>query len=380
MPKFVGVSLKTVAGRADSTGGAAAGTGVGEVTMAVTNGVVDITAPPFARRFGTLIRERRLATGDSIRSIARGSAGELTVRMLRDIEDALVPLDHGLVSLVASCYGADLAAILPERLSIAISDDGVIRSGPAERHFLPGDEVALLTAYLELVRSMRRQNDSTIVLRRDDIDVLAEHVRQPGSVVVERLLAVMGTSRTQRSAVLALFATGAMVIGLASSAAAGGTDDTTPAVTRGTVESVAPGHAAVALTTDPIDPTDLTDPTGPATARGLAEQRDEVATVLGPAVGPATLRPSTRSTPTAEQQPVPTTTTLPPQHGTAEALAPIDDGGTLDSGTLDGGTVDGGTLDTIAPPPPPAVTFPPIAPYEPPPDQDSGEAPVPSLP
>ena len=372
MPKFVGVSLKTVAGRADSTGGAAAGTGVGEVTMAVTNGVVDITAPPFARRFGTLIRERRLATGDSIRSIARGSAGELTVRMLRDIEDALVPLDHGLVSLVASCYGADLAAILPERLSIAISDDGVIRSGPAERHFLPGDEVALLTAYLELVRSMRRQNDSTIVLRRDDIDVLAEHVRQPGSVVVERLLAVMGTSRTQRSAVLALFATGAMVIGLASSAAAGGTDDATPAVTRGTVESVAPGHAAVALTTDPTDPT---DPTGPATARSLAEQRDEVATVLGPAVGPATPRPSTRSTPTAEQQPVPTTTTLPPQPGTAEALAPIDDGGTLDSGTLDGGS-----LDTIAPPPPPAVTFPPIAPYEPPPDQDSGEAPVPSLP
>jgi pSer/pThr/pTyr-binding forkhead associated (FHA) protein len=42
--------------------------------------------------------------------------------------------------------------------------------------------------------------------------------------------------------------------------------------------------------------------------------------------------------------------------------------------------VDGGTLDTSAPPPPPAVTFPPIAPYEPPPDQDSGEAPVPSLP
>jgi hypothetical protein len=228
---------------------------VGEVTTAVTNGAVDITAPSFARRFGTLVRERRLATGDSIRSIARGSAGELTVRQLRDIEDAQVPLDHGLVSLVASCYGADLAAILPERLSIAISADGVIRSGPAERHFPPGDEAALLTAYLALVRSMRRASDTTIVLRRDDIDVLAEHVRQPGSVVVERLLAVMGTSRTQRSAVLALFATGAMVIGLASSVAAVGPDAATTAVTRGAVESLATGRSAVTSTTGaPYEP------------------------------------------------------------------------------------------------------------------------------
>ena len=179
---------------------------VGEVQTAVAGGVFDITTPQFARRFGALVRERRLATGDSIRSIARGSAGVVTVGLLRDIEDARVPLDHELVSLVASRYGADLAAILPERMSVSVSDDGVIRSGPAERRFCPGDETALLTAYLALVRSMRRERDATIVLRRDDIEVLAAHLRQPGSVVLDRLLSIMGSGRTQRSAVLALFA------------------------------------------------------------------------------------------------------------------------------------------------------------------------------
>ncbi len=352
---------------------------MGEVTTAVTNGVVDITAPLFARRFGTLIRERRLATGDSIRSIARGSAGELTVRQLRDIEDALVPLDHGLVSLVASCYGADLAAIVPGRLSIAVSDDGVIRSGPAERRFPPGDEAALLTAYLALVRSMRRESDTTIVLRRDDIDVLAEFMRQPGSVVVERLLAVMGTSRTQRSAVLALFATGVMVIGLASSVAAGGADATTTAVTRATVESLATDRSTA--TTPTTDPTSPDAATVAMSARALADQRDAAeVTEIVTAVDPANPRRAAGTAPEAEQ-PVPTATSSP-QQGTGDVgtIGTIDEAGTI--GTIDTiGTIgDVGTIDTIAPPPPPPVTFPPGPPNEPPPDQDTSEAPLPSFP
>ena len=347
---------------------------MGEVQTAVAGGVVDVTTPQFARRFGALVRERRLATGDSIRSIARGSAGDVTVGLLRDIEDARVTLDHELVSLVASRYGADLAAILPERMSVSVADDGVIRSGPAERRFRPGDETALLTAYLALVRSMRRERDATIVLRRDDIEVLASHLRQPGSVVLDRLLSIMGSSRTQRSAVLALFATGAMVIGLVSSVAAGGDVAATTTVTA--PADVPPaGRAEAPFTLAPIarDLMGTTTTSGPTSAvgavRALPDQRDDVVGVaratplldLGPlAPSPDVATPSGTS---ASPEPV-----SPPQQAVGDAPVPPAPG----------------AADPVAPPPPPpsspVATVPPTMPYEPPPDQGTGDAPLPSFP
>lgn len=347
---------------------------MGEVVQTpIDGGVVDITTSQFARRFGALVRERRLATGDSIRSIARGSAGVVTVGLLRDIEDARVPLDHELVSLVASRYGADLAAILPERMSVSISDDGVIRSGPAERRFRPGDETALLTAYLALVRSMRRERDATIVLRRDDIDVLATHLRQPGSVVLDRLLSIMGSSRTQRSAVLALFATGVMVIGLASSVAAGGDLGPTAARTA-PAEARSAGRADAPFTLTPIEDgfTGTATSSGPTPAvgavRAVSDQRDDVVGVaratplldLGSPAPPPDV--STQSGTAAA--PV---TVGPPQQALGDAPVPVDPG----------------AADPVASPPPPpptAGTVPPTVPYEPPPDQGTGDAPLPSFP
>ncbi|MEX0848132.1 MAG: hypothetical protein WD023_10185 [Ilumatobacteraceae bacterium] len=332
----------------------------------MTTEAIDITTPRFARRFGALVRERRLATGDSIRSIARGSAGVLTPGILRDIEDALVPLDHELVSLVASRYGADLAAILPERLSVAISADGVIRSGPAERHFQPGDETSLLTAYLTLVRSMRRARDVTIVLRRDDVDVLARHLHQSGTVVVERLLAIMGTTRTQRGAVLALFATGAMVIGLASGVAAGGPESADPAGSP--VSVVAAGGRtveAVDISTSTTSTTSTTRttsaPTAPTAAigqgRALADPRDDV-------VGVARATPVLDLSALADVAPP---APLPVSIDVAVGEPPVPPASTAPA-------------EPPSPPPPPVATVPPTVPSEPPPDQGTGDAPLSSFP
>ncbi len=259
--------------------------------VALVCGMVDITTPAFARRFGALVRERRLATGDSIRSIARASHGALGVGLLRQIEAGEVTLDHELVSAVASHYGADLGAILPERLAVQIGPHGVITSGPASRAFRPDDEVSLLDAYLDLVRGLRRQRDSMIVLRRDDVEVLAGHLRMSAAEVAERLLALMGSSRTQRNAVMALLATGAMVIGLASSVAAapgaGGDDDDRGVVTTDVPADALPVDVGGLVVDDVLAGGGVVAPptTGPAPGGGvavlarplpLADQRDDL--------------------------------------------------------------------------------------------------------
>ena len=52
--------------------------------------------------------------------------------------------------------------------------------------------------------------------------MLAGFLQQPGATVVDRLAALMGASRSQRTAMAGLFASGAVVIGLVGTAVAGG--------------------------------------------------------------------------------------------------------------------------------------------------------------
>lgn len=188
---------------------------------------VDIGSVAFARRMANLLlatrRERRVTLG----RLARRSDGRFSKRDLRAWEAGERRLDAPTVMQLTGLYGCDVTQILPSRLPIAV-EFGRISAGGISAPFEPLSSTSLLEAYLRLVRSMRRQKSApTVELRRDDIEVLATYLQEKGEVVVERLGALMGATRSQRTAMAGLFATGAVVIGLVGTAAAGGTNPAT---------------------------------------------------------------------------------------------------------------------------------------------------------
>lgn len=131
---------------------------------------------------------------------------------------------------------------------------GVIDIGIDSARFVPGDVDALLRSYLMMVRRTRHQRRAvTITLRRDDIEVIASHAGETAAAVLERLADLMGSTRTQRAAMLTLFATGAMLIAVSGSAAA--------QAQRSTV-SVA-GNAEPPVTLEISDPAPAGEPSDP---------------------------------------------------------------------------------------------------------------------
>lgn len=115
----------------------------------------------------------------------------------------------------------DLETSRPHRSAPVVVIDGTIVAGEATVAFLPADSVSLLRSYLILVRSMRHQKRARdVVLRREDIEVLAVYLHEPEESILDRLAGLMGATRTQRTVMLSLFASGALVIGLSTSTAA----------------------------------------------------------------------------------------------------------------------------------------------------------------
>lgn len=199
---------------------------------------VDIGSVAFARRLANLLlatrRERRL----SLRRLARHSDGTFSHRDLRAWEAGERRPDVPTVLQLTGLYGCDVSAILPARLPVSV-EFGRITAGGIGAPFEPLSSTSLLEAYLRLVRTLRRQkNAPTVELRRDDIEVLAAYLHESGEIVVERLGALMGATRGQRTAMAGLFATGAVVIGLVGTAAAGA-----PAPAPGTGDDLVDGRS-----------------------------------------------------------------------------------------------------------------------------------------
>jgi hypothetical protein len=184
--------------------------------------VIDLAGVAFGRRLANLLLVSRKQQGVSRRTLARRSGGTFTNRDLKAAETAKRPFGPTAVGELAALYRVDLAVILPERLPLAIDEGGVISTGGIEIRFVPGDEDSLLTAYLKLVRVLRRQQHARAVdLRRGDIEAIATHLESDPLPLLDRLGALMGGTRAQRRTMAALFATGAMVVGLSSGASAG---------------------------------------------------------------------------------------------------------------------------------------------------------------
>ena len=259
--------------------------------MAAT--AIDIGTPMFARRLAVLLSERRSQTRASLRSLAQRSNGAVTIRMLQELERGAHPIDDSLVSVVSALYGADLAAIVPERVVVSVPAPGVVAVGSVRRTFQQVDDDSLLLAYLRLVRSIRHEEKSeTLVLRRDDVEALASHLELPGSVVLERLLSLVGSTRAQRSAMLSLLATGALVLGLSSSALA-----SDPGVPITALDAPPPSMSppATIVTTN-----DVLVSSAPVVVVVLADQRDDSpqvppTTALTQSVAPPVVQSATPS-------------------------------------------------------------------------------------
>ncbi len=219
------------------------------------SGTVDIHSDAFARRLANLLAQRRRERGTSLRKLARASGRAFSAHELRAFEEARASIDAQRLDAVAELYDADLQLILADRLSLEVRPAGVLITGGIAQSFTPGDETSLLTSYLRLVRQLRSAEQApSIELRREDVEVLAEHLGQAGATIVERLGALMGATVAQRRAMAGLFLSGAVVIGLAGGSVAalgvGGGGSNVP-------DTSAPSRDAATTTVVTVDPSTL---------------------------------------------------------------------------------------------------------------------------
>ncbi|MFO7776905.1 MAG: hypothetical protein R6V28_00980 [Nitriliruptoraceae bacterium] len=186
------------------------------------SGATDTASEVFTARLAKLLRTARGDRGTSLRETARATAGAATGRQLRAIEAAEADLTRFDVAAIAAAYGLDLSASLAERIPLDVDlGAGILHTAGNSRRFTPGDTDALLLAYLLLVRDLRGlPKGSEVVVRRDDVEVLARHLGADAAKIVDRLADLMGATDGERRSIVGLFAAGATVLVLAMSAVA----------------------------------------------------------------------------------------------------------------------------------------------------------------
>lgn len=181
---------------------------------------VDITSRAFALRMANLLVATRTRNAQSLRAIARSSEGRFGTRELKGFERGDVALDEATIDQLATLYRCDLGAILPLRLPVMVTSARVSAGGVHQEIEGSGPD-SVLSAYLTLVRNLRRQKKAPVVdLRRDDIAVLAGFLNESHESVVNRLATLMQATQTKRTAMVTVLATGAAVVGLVGSAVA----------------------------------------------------------------------------------------------------------------------------------------------------------------
>ena len=266
---------------------------------------VDITSPAFQLRLASLLVATRTRRGQGVGAVAKASNGRFSKHDLKAFEAAERPLDEATIDELATLYACDLGEILPLRLPVVISANRVSAGGVHE-DFDAAKPDAMLAAYLALVRSLRRQKRTPVVdLRRDDIEVLAGFLKVPRETVVHELATLMHATRTKRTAMVGVLATGAVVVGLVGTVAAVGANDaspppdpteTTTAVTESTVPETTSPETTVVETTA-------------VTTTTVAPETTVVETTLAPTTVPTTQKPPTSTT--VRPKPPATTTTQP---------------------------------------------------------------------
>jgi len=178
---------------------------------------IDITSVAFAHRFATLLANHRVRNKQYLWRLSRHSDGRFSVEDLQELEAGRLQLDEDMVDAITELYGATIESLLPPRVRLQISPLGTISANGVEMPFDPSDASAMLAAYLDLVRKLRDQLDRTVIeLRREDVEVLADHLQDAGSSVVLQLARLMGANERERRAMAAMFIAGASVISVST--------------------------------------------------------------------------------------------------------------------------------------------------------------------
>jgi hypothetical protein len=243
-------------------------------------------------------------------------------------------------------------------------DEGVIQAGGHRARFDPAADDAVELAYLKLVRRMRDvHREPSFVLRSDDVEALAAVLRRDAVTVLDRLGELMGATVTQRRSMVTSFLAGALLIAVATSAVALGSDDGAAPDPVEPVAGESPSPEADGRSTaagEPDDPVAGNAPVGDGPADG------------GPAGdGPAEGAPADGEAPSAEAAPGPAAAVRapatsppaavpsPPRAGTSpssqeqdRSAVPRDPRPAPDPPSSDGGA------DGVAPPAPPAPARP----------------------
>ena len=268
---------------------------------------VDITSHAFALRLANLLVATRTRKGQSLRAVARNSNGRFSARHLKAFERAESSIDETLIDELVVLYQCDLGTILPLRLPVMVSAGRVIAGGVYQE--VEGtDSDSVLSAYLTLVRTLRRQKNAPVVdLRRDDIAVLAGFLNESQESVVHRLATLMHATQVKRTAMVSVLAAGAAVVGLVGSAMAlGSADSSTPAPTDSVVVTIDTTTAPSA--TDTVAVTEDASTTSIVVDVTTSTSEAPTVTTRPPVIVPVT-NPPTTTIPMIETN-LTTTTTL----------------------------------------------------------------------
>jgi transcriptional regulator with XRE-family HTH domain len=158
-----------------------------------------------AARVGSLVARARSVAGITDRDLA--SIIGVSERTIRRWERGdLVPTDDEIEAIASAC-GTRLTELLPRRTPVAFDPaTGIMRMG-SEAIAIPGsmhDNDAVLGAYIGMVRRQRGlRADQDVRVRQEDLEALSEALDLDDGELEERLVRVIGLSRTQAAAVRA---------------------------------------------------------------------------------------------------------------------------------------------------------------------------------
>ncbi len=163
------------------------------------------TAGMPAARVGWLVARARAVAGIADRDLA-ASLG-VPLRAVRRWERGdLVPTDDEIEAIASAC-GTRLTELLPRRASVSYDPaTGIMRMGD-QAVAVPGsmlDNDTVLGAYIGMVRRQRGlRADQDVKVRSEDLEALGEALDLDDEELEERLIRVIGMSRTQAAAVRA---------------------------------------------------------------------------------------------------------------------------------------------------------------------------------
>jgi transcriptional regulator with XRE-family HTH domain len=171
----------------------------------VTDARYTYTAGMPAARVGWLVARARSIAGITDRDLA--AIVGVSERAVRRWERGdLVPTDDEVEAIAAAC-GTRLTELLPRRVPVSYDRaTGIMRMGdhaiaiPGSMH----DNDAVLGAYIGMVRRQRGlRPDQEVRVREEDLEALSEALDLDDDELEDRLVRVIGLSRTQAAAVRA---------------------------------------------------------------------------------------------------------------------------------------------------------------------------------